>query len=228
MQSRGAYSQPRAITTGFDVFSPTFGFTSPSSGSHPREDSVAFTRSGVNGTSRSRAPVASKIALPICGNQCDRRFSRAGRLRFWAVDQNALDDRYLDSKRQRVVTLPVDRGHLTVVPGDFLSERATHSLQHSALDLITQALRVGNRSTIMGDHKSAGLHPPARLINFHFGDKRSVPVVALVRNASDPASGDGTGAHSAGFGRGTTSQFAVFAAAFTTSMIRVSLRCCNR
>ena len=34
-------------------------------GHYVRDDSTAFTRSGVNGTSRMRAPVASKIALPI-------------------------------------------------------------------------------------------------------------------------------------------------------------------
>ena len=32
---------------------------------YERELIAAFTRSGVNGTSRMRAPVASKIALPI-------------------------------------------------------------------------------------------------------------------------------------------------------------------
>ena len=36
-----------------------------SSDSYARAASAAFTRSGVNGTSRRRAPVASKIALPI-------------------------------------------------------------------------------------------------------------------------------------------------------------------
>ena len=43
--------------------------------------SAALTRSGVNGTSRMRAPVASKIALPIAGgDDRDRRLARAGRL----------------------------------------------------------------------------------------------------------------------------------------------------
>src|SRR5207245_10818699 len=86
-----------------------------------------------------------------CGSQCDRRLSRAGCLRCWPVDENALDDWHINAKRQRVVTLPVGGGHLTIVPGDFLPECAARSLQYSALDLIAQALRVGNRSTIDGD-----------------------------------------------------------------------------
>src|SRR5207302_1985037 len=93
--------------------------------------------------------------------------------------------------------------HFTIVPGDFLPECAAHSLQYAAFDLVAQALGVGDRSTIVGDDKPPGVDRPAGPIHFHFGDERSVSVVALVGNTSDTASADGAGARGARFGRGT-------------------------
>ena len=54
--------------------------------------SAAFTRSGVNGTSRSRAPVASKIGVADRrGDERDGRLAGAHGFCIRPVDQHALD-----------------------------------------------------------------------------------------------------------------------------------------
>src|SRR5580693_2356517 len=122
-----------------------------------------------------------------CRGQRDRRLSRAQCFRCWTVDENAVDVWHLDSQWEASVTLPVDRSHLTIVPGDFLSERAARSLQYSALDLITQSIGVRNRPTIECDDKSPGLHSAVLLIDFHFCNERTVTIVAFIGDTSDAA-----------------------------------------
>jgi hypothetical protein len=63
------------------------------------------------------------------GDQGDCGFSGAGRWFRWAIDENDIDGGQLDSEREGVVGLPIDRSHLAIVLGNFLAEGAAHALQ---------------------------------------------------------------------------------------------------
>ena len=71
--------------------------------------SAAFTRSGLNGTVRIRAPVASKIVLAIAGAVVTRgRFSRARRGQVGAIDQDDVDLGRSLRHHENWIAAPVD------------------------------------------------------------------------------------------------------------------------
>ena len=115
-----------------------------------REDraaSAAFTRSGVNGTSRMRAPVASKIALPIAAATTVIDVSPAPQASSsgWLISTVSMRG-HGEAERQRAIGAPVDRRDLLLVPRHRLAERAAHALQRAAFDLVAHAVGVRDRA----------------------------------------------------------------------------------
>ena len=117
-----------------------------------RACSTALTRSRVNGTWRTRAPVASKIALPIAAATIVMAVSPApvasssGRL----IRTDSIVGRS-DHPVQRAVAAPVDGCHLLIVPGD---------LFHQARGSCPEARRLRSDSACRQDSRSA--RSPAR------------------------------------------------------------------
>ena len=117
---------------------------------------AAFTRSGVKGTSRSRAPVASKIALPMAAATMVIEVSPAPvASTIGPVEQHDFDLGNFEAQEQSVIAVPIDRGDLLVVPGDFFAERAAHALQRAAFDLVPQTVGIGDRAAVVRRRRCA-------------------------------------------------------------------------
>jgi hypothetical protein len=111
---------------------------------------AAFTRSGVNGTSRMRTPVASKIALPTAAATIVMAvLTSTHRLGIRTIDQHAFDARHIRADVQRLVGRPVDRRDLLVVPRHFFAERTRQPLQGAALELVAQTIRARDGTDIL-------------------------------------------------------------------------------
>ena len=105
--------------------------------------SAAFTRAGVKGICRRRAPVASKMALPIAAATTVIAVSPApDSFDIGAIDQDAVDDGHFDPETQAVISTPVDRSDLAIIPRHLFAESTTHTLQYATLDLIAHSGRV--------------------------------------------------------------------------------------
>ena len=107
---------------------------------------AAFTRSGVSGISRTLAPVASKIALPPIAAAITVMVvspapvaSSSGRLSsthsIFGISKPNGKEWYV--RQSTEVTFSLSRR-------DFFAERAAHTLQRAAFDLIAQAVGIGN------------------------------------------------------------------------------------
>src|SRR5439155_24005800 len=86
---------------------------------------------------------ASRIEQSVTNRCCDHRDGRlasAGCFNPRTIDQHAFDHRHIETKRQAVVGLPVDRGHAPIVPRDFFPESPAQPLDRCALDLMAPTL----------------------------------------------------------------------------------------
>ena len=91
--------------------------------------------SRLNGTDRSRTPVASNTAFEIAdGHHRRRRLARAPRLFRWPVDQVDDDLGHLREGQDRIAR-PIEAGHHAAVEGHLLLQRAADGLDDVAFDL---------------------------------------------------------------------------------------------
>ena len=160
-----------------------------------RPRSAARTRSGVNGTSRSLTPVASKMALPIAGatTVIDVSPEPQASTSVWLSSTMSIAGGAKPSG-ERMVGAPVDRGDLPIVPRHLFAKRAAHALKRAAFDLVAHAVGVRDRSAVLRDDEPCDLDPAGVLVDGDVGDHRDVAVVALVADAGDASAGDLAGA----------------------------------
>ena len=111
---------------------------------YDRVASAAFTRSAVNGSCRSRAPVASKTALPIAAAVTVIDVSPApiaaasGRL----ISTVSTTGTSVAQEPRAIVGPPVDRGDAVGAPGHLFAERAAHSVNEAAFNLVRQPVGI--------------------------------------------------------------------------------------
>src|SRR5260370_16644586 len=72
----------------------------------------------------------------------NRRLSWPRSFDIGAIDQDAVDGWHLDPERQAVISSPVRRSYLAIVPRHFFAESTTQPLQYTTLDLIAHTSRV--------------------------------------------------------------------------------------
>ena len=142
--------------------------------------SAPRTRSGVNGTSRSRTPTASNTAFAIAAGVggCARLAASEVRLP-GPVDEDRFHRRDLREAKNRIA-LPVGAGHAQAVESDLLLERPARGLDQPTLELVGETARVDHLPGIGRDDGTHGRDLPAVAVDQHLDDDRGIGLLVLV------------------------------------------------
>ena len=127
-------------------------------------------RSGVNGSSRNRTPVASKIALAIAaalGTDADSPTPSGGWS--WPRQHQHVDLGHVRKFDDRVGA-PFAARHRIAVERDLLHQRAAGRLDHVAVDLVAHAVRIDHQAGILPGHHARHADIAGRLVDGDVGD----------------------------------------------------------
>ena len=118
---------------------------------------------------RRRAPVASKMALPMAAGATVMAVSPAPSAGTPPAEatKTVLDGRNLVVEVKAPIGNPIHGRDSTVVPSDFFQQSSAHALQNAAFSLIPEPVGIRNRPAIHGDDEAgradqAGFHGSPR------------------------------------------------------------------